>query len=267
MSKQHNIRWRESDDRELKRTIKNFNAKVDRLRKKQTEHPDVIPEKITFKEAKDDIKTRADLNRFLNKHKRFSKRGAENVVKSSRGAVATKWEVDEFNIAQRAENIRRTNKRKKLEEKEVTIAGKPTGVKRAEMGKIKENAVKPSKKKFKNMSQKEWEKAVRLFDKKMTSSYSTEQQRNMLRNYMKGMIREGYSDEMLEMMNTIPIEKFIEIVDTDETATFDFIYDPIELRAKQEQLHTLWSQHSAGENINNIDIMNIIEEVENEITL
>ena len=34
MSKYHKIRWNESDDQELKRVVRNFNAKLKRLEKK-----------------------------------------------------------------------------------------------------------------------------------------------------------------------------------------------------------------------------------------
>ena len=34
MSKYHRINWRESDEQELKRVIRNFNAKITRLEKK-----------------------------------------------------------------------------------------------------------------------------------------------------------------------------------------------------------------------------------------
>ena len=174
MRKQYNIRWRENDTRELRRVIKNFNAKVNRLHKHHPELGTLIPEKINFDNAVNEIKTRADFNRYVNKHSRFTRKGSEEVVTSSRGAIAIKWEVNEFSINQRAENLRRANTLKRIGEKQVTIGGKDTGAKRKEMGRIKQNEVKKSKKKFKNMSQKEWEKASRLFDRKMRSTYNNE---------------------------------------------------------------------------------------------
>lgn len=264
MPRQYNIRWRRSDTSKLSHTIRKFNKKVFALEVGRPDLQGHIPQMLDYQEEKAKIKTRADLNKFIKKHERFLREGAEEIVKSEYGAVASKWEVKEFNLAQRGENIRRAKKRKKLEEKDVTIAGKTTGNKRAEMGKIKENEVKPSRKKFNKMTQKDWEKAFALFEKKLHSSYFEGKQRDMISNYIKGLIREGYSDDLLNMMNTIPLDKFEEIIDTDETATFDFIYDPIELKAKEDILLSLWEQHSAGENINDINIDNIIKDVENE---
>lgn len=265
MSKQHKIRWGRSDYSKLSHLVRKVNQKTFGLEVKRPDLAGHIPEQLDYQELKSTIKTRSDFNRVMKKYNRFLQEGSEELVKSSRGAVASKWEVHEFEIAQRVENMRRAKRKKYLEGQQVTIANKPTGVTRAEMGKIKENEVKESKKKFNNMSQREWEVAFKLFDKKLNSSYVLEKKQLMIRNYMKGLVREGYSDELLEMLNTIPLDKFVDLVDTDETATFDFIYDPIELRARQEQLLDLWREHSTGENINNINIYNLKEETYNEI--
>lgn len=241
MSKQHNIQWRRSDYSKLSWTIRKFNEKLSNVSWNNPDIAGLQPDKLDYQSVKANIKTRQDLNRFINKHNRYLREGAEKIVKSSRGAVATNWEVKEFNILQRAENIRRTNKRKKLEEQEVTIAGKSTGVKRAEMGKIRENAVKPSKKKFKNMSQKEWERAFSLFDKRMRSDYREEQLSKYKDNYIKGLMNAGFSSELQELVEKIPSDKLIEIADTDETATIDFIYDPTEHQLRNETMIELWT--------------------------
>ena len=143
MSKKYNMRWRESDRKELERVIKNFNAKLYRIEKNHPEIMDYQPAKVSKKEILETITTRADYNRTIKNLQKFSKRGAETPVKSSRGAKATQWAVDKYKQEQRTENIRRAKRRKELEEKEVKIGKKGTGIKRAQMGDIKENAVKP----------------------------------------------------------------------------------------------------------------------------
>jgi hypothetical protein len=240
MSKQYNIQWRRSDYSKLSWTIRQFNEKLSNVSWNRPDIAGLQPDKLDYKTVKESIKTRQDLNRFINSHKRYLREGAEEVIKSNRGAVATKWEEKEFRIMQGAENLRRTNARKKLEQQEVTVAGKSTGVKRAEMGKIKENATKHSKKKFKNMSQKEWENAFKLFDKKMRSDYREEQLNRYKDNYVKGLRNAGFSKELQELVERVPASKLIEIADTDDTATIDFIYDPVEHKLKNDTLTDLW---------------------------
>ncbi len=260
MAKQNNIRWRRSDYSKLSHLTRKVNKKILEIEVKKPDLQPYQPQYLDYQELKSQIKTRRDLKNVLNKYNRYLREGAEEIIKSDRGAVASKWAVKEFEINQRAENARRRAIAKKLNEQNVTIAGKDTGIKRAEMGSIKEHEVKPSTKKFKNQSQREWELASKLFDRKMHSTYNDEQTQKMIENYVKGLIAEGYPDELLEMFNKVPVEKFKEIVDTDETATFDFIYDPLEMRVKADSLIELWEQH-IDENVNNGIDFNAISEI------
>ena len=240
MSKKSNIRWRGSDEKELERTVRNFNAKINRLAKNRPELKEYLPAKVSKKEVKEGIETRADLNRTLNSLQRFTKRGAENPVQSSRGAKATQWDVDEFKHKQRIENARRTRERKKLEEQEVKTRGKSTGVTRAEMGSIKENALKPSNKNFNNLSQKEWELAKRNIEKMLNAKYRDERKETMRSNYIKGLITAGFPDDLIKLVEGLDIDKFLETVETDQEGTFDFIYDPLELQVKADALREVW---------------------------
>lgn len=248
MSRKSKIRWRESDRKELQRTINNYNAKLRRLEKSKPELAEFLPKRITKKEAMGAIESRADFTRLTRSLQRFTQRGAEAPVTSSRGAKATKWEVDEFNRAQRAVNIRKAKERAKLEAQEVKIAGKGQGSTRAQMGTVKHNELKPSKQKFSSKSQKEWELAKRAMDERLRSNYDYKSKRYMLANYVRGLRRAGYSEELAKHILTIDPDKFAEIVGTDETATFDFIYDPLEMKVKEDKLWETWEEHGSGKN-------------------
>lgn len=261
MSKQYNIRWGRRDYSRLSHLVRKVNKKVFEIEVKRPDIADFQPAMLDYAEAKAQIKTRKDFEHFMNKYNRYLREGAEEVEKSERGATATKFEINEFSIAQRAENIRRANMRKKMGEQEVTIAGKGTGNKRAEMGSIVDNATKPSRKKFKNMSQGDWENAFRQFDRKMYSSYTDEQRKKQIRNYVKGLIAEGYPDELIELMKRVDLETFERVFYNDEIATIDFIYDPIELRAKSEMLTEFWEKHAGDSVVNNFDVGAITSEV------
>ena len=261
MPKQYNIRWGRSDYSRLSHLVRKVNKKVFEIEVKRPDIAGYQPNMLDYQDVKKDIKTRQDLNNFLNKYSRYLREGVEEVRASDRGAKATEWEVGEFQIAQRAENIRRANVRKKLGEMDVTIGGKSTGVKRKEMGSIKENASAPSKKKFKNMSQKEWEKAFNFMEAKMRSSYDEERKKKMIENYVRGLISEGYDNELQQLMNKVPLDKFLEVVDTDEVATFSFIYDPIELRNKNDRLIDLWQDYADDSIDNEIDFEQITKDV------
>ena len=249
MARKSKIRWRDGDVQELQRIINNYNNKLYRLKKNHPETADFLPQRMTKKDAIAAIETRADFKRLTHSLQRFSKRGAEAPVVSSRGAKATKWEVEEFRRKQQIENARRTRERKAIESKEVKIAGKGQGRTRAEMGSIKENELKPSRKKFQNMSQKEWELASKNMDKLLNATARNEKKLQMRENYLKGLTENGFLDdnpELEEYIRGIDIDTFYETVQTDETATFFFYKDPIAYKSRLDTLIDTWKTAFEG---------------------
>jgi hypothetical protein len=53
MSKRYNIKWTQADEQELKKAVKNFNAKIDYHAKKDPKNKSALPEKITVKAYRD----------------------------------------------------------------------------------------------------------------------------------------------------------------------------------------------------------------------
>lgn len=249
MARKSKIRWRDSDTQELQRLINNFNNKIYRTKKAHPEMEDFLPSRVSKKDLVNSIETRADFKRIANSLARFSKRGAEAPVVSTRGARATQWEIDEFKRKQQIENARRTRERKALEEKEVKIAGKGTGQTRAQMGSVKENELKPSRKNFQNMSQKEWELASKNIDNQLNATKRHERMEQMRENYLKGLTEAGFADaspELVEIIKKIDIQTFYDTVQTDETATFSFIYDPLAFNVKKDALFEAWKTAYEG---------------------
>ena len=93
------IRYDKKLNQEINRTIKNFNQKIARLEKQERE---LLPSKITKKDLKNNVYTRAELQRKLKELQRFSKRGAEEVIETKGGVKLTQYEL---------QNIKRENAR------------------------------------------------------------------------------------------------------------------------------------------------------------
>lgn len=188
-----------------------------------------LPQTISRKDVYETIETRADFNRVINSLQRFSRRGAEDPYVSKRGAKMTKWEKREFSIKQNAVNRRRERERKKLEEKEVKVGGKGQGTTRAQMGTIKQNELKPSKKNPQNMSQKEWELARDNIDRALNRTAVAGKMETMRENYIKGLREAGILDadpQIEQYIRGISAQDFYDNVELDETATFQFYKDP-----------------------------------------
>lgn len=91
MSKYHKIRWSENDKKELRRLIKNYNAKIDYHAKKNGSK-EGLPEKLKVKEVKANIVSRKDFNRTLDKIALFLKKGGEQIIENKNGVKITKAE-------------------------------------------------------------------------------------------------------------------------------------------------------------------------------
>lgn len=236
------IRWKDSDSAELQRLVKNFNAKLTRLEKKNPATAQSLPKRASVKDLKQGIETRADLQRELRSLQSFTKRGAENIVKSSRGAQAMKWEIDEFNKAQRRVNRERAKERARLDELEMKSRGEDLNLKRKEMGSVNRNALKDSRKNFNSLSQKEWELAKNAIDKRLDPEYHKKRQALMKQNYIKGLEKYNYPDELIELIDSKSDEEFIDIFESDTEATFDFYYpdDGINQDIKTTALFKVW---------------------------
>ena len=112
MSRTHSIRWRRSDEQELRRVVKNFNSKLSRIIKKNPEIANYLPDRQSYKDLRESITSRQEFNRHLASLKRFSTKGAENIVVSKTGLKTTAWERKEVGIQVAIINRERTRKRK-----------------------------------------------------------------------------------------------------------------------------------------------------------
>ena len=104
------MNFRASTNKEIARVVKNFNQKVSRLEKLGHEN---LPEKISIKDLKSNIYNYSDLKRELNKLKRFSSRGAEDVL-TNYGAPITKWEKRNIGIQVRTAKAKITRQLKNM---------------------------------------------------------------------------------------------------------------------------------------------------------
>ena len=98
MAKQHQIRWKKDDYKELQKAVKNFNRKIDRLEKKEL---NFLPDRYNYKDLKNTITTRNELNRFIKSLKRFTQYGDPKTATLESGELITKWELRELKLGRR----------------------------------------------------------------------------------------------------------------------------------------------------------------------
>lgn len=98
-STQSKIKWQQKDYLSLGRAVANFNKKINKLQSEEKKL--YLPDLKNYKDIKENIQTRRELNRVINSLKRFSKEGAEDLYVTKAGEQITKWERKE---------LRKTNK-------------------------------------------------------------------------------------------------------------------------------------------------------------
>lgn len=91
---QSKIKWKQGDYISLGKAVSNFNKKIREIRNEENKL--YLPSEISYKEAKENITTRAELNRLVNSLRRFQRQGAEDLYTTQAGEQITKWERREL---------------------------------------------------------------------------------------------------------------------------------------------------------------------------
>ena len=126
MAGQSKIQWKQGDYIKLGRAVADFNKKVNKLQAEENKL--YLPNLIEYKEAKENITTRGELNRLVNSLRRFNREGAEELYTTQAGEQMTKWERKELGIQSRIAQTRLKQELKQLNEPT------PSGYSRAQMG-------------------------------------------------------------------------------------------------------------------------------------
>ena len=249
MSKYHQIKWRNSDNEELARVVRNFNAKITRL-SKNPQMKNALPDKVSVKQMKEMIQTRQDLNRELNTLRRFSKRGAEQLVdvpQNQYNLKITKWQKTEMNRRLAIVNRRRKDRLEMVENISLKNAGKDLGYTRGEfgMGKVERRSLDPMNaftRSMRTMSDIKWKWKAIINESQ--SDYYNKRDYLLRENYIKGLY-ENFNpkdvEELVKQLRNLDIKDFLTTFYS-EDAPFEFIYPPNEeqLEGYLEQIISTW---------------------------
>lgn len=251
MSKQYKIKWSEQDLKELNRTVKNFNAKITRLSKKDPSIANKLPEKVTTQEIKNLITSRQDLKRELHSLQRFSKRGAEtivNVPNNDNGLQLTKWQRTEMNRRVGIINRKRQARLERIINTEMTSRGKSLGYTRGQvgMGSLKKASLKPMQAFTRTMSRTELNMKWKSIRKQSQNDFLRNSDLEMRDQYVASIIKyydyESVKDIIDEIMDK-PIDEFMAIFEA-EGGTFEWVSPPgaMENAIHQMEEYMAWEE-------------------------
>lgn len=219
MARKPNIRWREKDVEQLHKAVRNFNAKVRRLKKKNPSKAQYYPETISIKDVRSKIRTRQDFNREVKKIGRFSRRGIEEIVTTDKGLTVTKYELREASIMRRVINLKRKREAERLG---LTMeAGLKT--------QIKKQSLTP-KRDVKEVKPTDFKSYVQSLEKEIASTFDEKMQENYVENYMQGLFNAlgEKSFPIFELIEQLPPDVIVDNSISNPFLTIAFMYDPLE---------------------------------------
>lgn len=189
------IRWKQGDFIRLGRAVADFNKKVNRLQSEENKL--YLPDTIDYKEAKENITTRAELNRMINSLKRFQKEGAEELYTTQAGEDITKWERRELGIQARIAEIRLQRELKALNEP------MESGYSRAQMGSTRVREIEAQLRNLKQIETKsgyEFQRLRSRIARTGVSDYTMKKAITYQENYIKEMEKYSHFDNYDKLM-------------------------------------------------------------------
>ena len=247
MSRQYNIKWREQDEKELRRVARNFNDKLRREIKKSPENRNILPQfynestdqfesHISVTMLHDLIKTRADYNRMLNMLKRFSVRGAEKIVEApdnDYGTRITKWQKQEMGRMVGIVNRKRQERLDKLNLVEMMNSQGALGYTLGQMfgmGLASKNKLSPTKAFTPSQSQTDLKYKFRGLLTESKTTYHQDRDVLLKENYIR-TLQENYKakdiQDVISKIRTMNSDAFILKFEAKGDA-FEFAYPPDE---------------------------------------
>lgn len=219
------IRWKQGDYVKLGKAVAEFNKKINKLNAEENKL--YLPDTIEYKEAKENITTRAELNRMINSLKRFQKEGAEELYTTQAGEDITKWERRELGIQSRIAQTRLQRELKALNEP------MESGFSRAQMGSTRVREIEAQLRNLKQIETKsgyEFQRLRSRIARSGVSDYTMKKAIVYMENYLKEMEKYSHFDNYDKLMAklksfTNPISFYNFVSKTELTADLTYQSD------------------------------------------
>lgn len=232
MSRKYNIRWSAADEAELKRVVKNFNAKLTRLANKDPQNKNALPERVSAAQLRDLIETRQDLNRELNALRRFSERGAEELVEvpdNDYNLKITKWQKKEMTRREVIVNQKRKRQLERVADIDMTSRGQSLGYKKGEigMGKAERIALEPVLAFTPSQNRRDLNKRFKQLRKESISTYWDKRNEIMRTNYIAEIERnfpEALVNDVVDQIREMDFDEFRKVFEAEDQGKFQFNY-------------------------------------------
>ena len=176
------IRWKRGDYIRLGRAISKFNKTINEI---EIDEKDILPEIKNYKELKDSINSRKELNRVINALNRANVKTLTDSVAYESGEELTRWEFNEINKAMR-------RALRNLESEKASIL---TGRESIGMGDERLSEIKAIEKSFETLGERKGSEFERIKERIFSlgrSDYKITKDKQFQENFYKAL--EGISN-------------------------------------------------------------------------
>ena len=249
--------------KELQRVVKNFNAKVDRLKAKELDLE--LPEKLSFKEIKG-VKSKGveplvtnvkEIKNMTKTLKSFTKKGAEEkTVTLDSGIKVTKWEFKTLDKLNKQGNELRRERLIELAKIPFMVRGEPQyytepisgqriPLSAISQGKTSIIELMPKNNNLKKVKSKEgWRRARQhIFRAGYKGSYN-KRDAQFKENYIR-TLEENFnsdSDQLVRMLKYVPSDEFYRMTQSEERIRFQYLYPSGNYGAALNALFNYWKR-------------------------
>lgn len=228
MGKYKKVFETKEDNDKLNKAIKNFNAKLDRITKKNPTAIDFLPQRKKAKELKKNILNRHDLNRTIKQLKAFSEKNAEKLITTDSGITMTLYEMNLGNELVKKVNKKRRNQRKNLNKNIIKINGEELPGVQALTQKMHYKDFKINSDNIHNLNS--WQSFIKSAEYTLSNKYDSDRFGRATQHWFKAIdtvFDKKQSNELKRLFLKIGIKKISEEYYSGELlASIDGIYRP-----------------------------------------
>jgi hypothetical protein len=181
------IKWSSADLEKVRRAVLNFNRRLDYWKKKNPESAETLPHKLSYKEVRDAIKTRKDLQREIREIESFkpSKLKSKDYMEVGL-AKTTKWEYKRAKRKMEAANKLRAEAAERMRQRKAYVNGEEYEPVESKMLKQKSKPLtmpklsKPAKPGITEIpKQQQWKNFARAMEREAARTYKRTAQQHI----------------------------------------------------------------------------------------
>lgn len=221
MPKRNRIKWRKKDEQKVTNIARVFNSKITRTLKAHPEWAGFMPDRISTKELKEKIQTRADFNREMKSYERFMRKGAEMPILSETGIKTTTWQKKEIGLKVAQINRSRTREAKKAN----------VSTYKGTMGSIESNNLKPKSYDINKIRKSDWEKYQQTVNHQIQANYKSDKVLKYKENYLRAIIENlgegGVAKELYDYVSQLDPSMMYNVYYDDPVLQIQFTSDPL----------------------------------------